>query len=165
MIFITVGTHEQQFNRIIKEIDRLKGIGKIKENVFIQSGYSDYIPKNCEWKQLISYEEMNEYMSKSRIIITHGGPGSIFQCINYGKIPIVVPRNPKYDEHVDQHQIEFTKKLEEKKSVLAVYDIKYLDNIIENYDKLSNERKNKENSNSKEFIYKFSNLIESIICR
>ena len=45
MIFVTVGTHEQQFNRLIKEVDRLVEEGIIKEEVFIQIGYSDYDPK------------------------------------------------------------------------------------------------------------------------
>lgn len=42
MIFVTVGTHEQQFNRLIKEVDRLKGTGAIDQEVFIQTGYSDF---------------------------------------------------------------------------------------------------------------------------
>ena len=80
MIFITVGTHEQQFNRLVKEVDKLKESGVIKEDVFIQLGYSDYIPKNCEWKKMISYDEMDNYIRNSRIVITHGGPGSIFSA-------------------------------------------------------------------------------------
>lgn len=35
MIFVTVGTHEQPFNRLIKEVDRLVADGKIKEKVVI----------------------------------------------------------------------------------------------------------------------------------
>ena len=31
MIFVTVGTHEQPFNRLIEEIDRLKQEGVITE--------------------------------------------------------------------------------------------------------------------------------------
>ena len=30
MIFVTVGTHEQQFNRLIKKIDELKEQGTIR---------------------------------------------------------------------------------------------------------------------------------------
>ena len=45
MIFVTVGTHEQQFNRLIEYVDRLN----LDEDVFIQTGYSTYIPKNCRW--------------------------------------------------------------------------------------------------------------------
>ena len=48
--FVTVGTHEQQFNRLIKEVDRLKGEGFIQDDVFIQTGYSNYVPKFCKWE-------------------------------------------------------------------------------------------------------------------
>ena len=42
MIFVTVGTHEQAFDRLIKYIDDLKIKGVIKEEVIIQTGYSNY---------------------------------------------------------------------------------------------------------------------------
>ena len=37
MIFVTVGTHEQQFNRLIEEIDRLKENGIIKDEVIMHT--------------------------------------------------------------------------------------------------------------------------------
>lgn len=48
MIFVTVGTHEQPFNRLIQEVDHLVETGVIKEEVFIQTGYSTYEPKFCQ---------------------------------------------------------------------------------------------------------------------
>ena len=47
MIFVTVGTHEQQFNRLIEKIDTLIESGEIKEKVIIQSGFSTYTTNNC----------------------------------------------------------------------------------------------------------------------
>ena len=35
MIFVTVGTHEQPFNRLVKCVDDLKRDGLIKEDVII----------------------------------------------------------------------------------------------------------------------------------
>ena len=55
MIFVTVGTHEQPFNRLVKKIDELKGNGTIQDDVFIQTGFSTYEPKNCQWSKLIPY--------------------------------------------------------------------------------------------------------------
>ena len=46
MIFITVGTHEQPFDRLLKCIDKLVEEGKIKEEVVCQKGYTEYEPKN-----------------------------------------------------------------------------------------------------------------------
>ena len=48
MIFVTVGTHEQPFNRLVQEIDNLKRDGVITEDVIIQTGYSTYEPKYCQ---------------------------------------------------------------------------------------------------------------------
>ena len=64
MIFVTVGTHEQQFDRLVRCVDRLKAEGKITEEVMIQTGFSSYEPKACRWSKLCSYQEMNEYMDQ-----------------------------------------------------------------------------------------------------
>ena len=64
MIFVTVGTHEQQFDRLVRCVDRLKAEGKITEEVMIQTGFSSYEPKACKWSKLCSYQEMNEYMDQ-----------------------------------------------------------------------------------------------------
>ena len=40
MIFVTVGTHEQPFNRLIEYIDNLKRDGIITEEVIMQTGFS-----------------------------------------------------------------------------------------------------------------------------
>ena len=52
MIFVTVGTHEQQFNRLIKYVDELKGSGVITEEVIMQTGFSTYEPKYWKWSKL-----------------------------------------------------------------------------------------------------------------
>lgn len=136
MIFVTVGTHEQGLDRLLMELDRLVETGEIKHEVFAQIGYSNYIPKNYEYKKLLGFDEMESYVKKSDIVITHGGPGSIFQSLQHNKIPIVVPRNPEFKEHVDNHQILFTKRLESSDKILAVYDINELEFKINKYDKL-----------------------------
>lgn len=159
MIFVTVGTHEQGFDRLIKKIDKLKEDGKITEDVFIQLGYCEYIPKNCEYKKMIGFDEMREFVSKSRIIITHGGPGSIMLPWEFGKVPIVVPRNPEFDEHVDNHQILFAKRMEKEDKIIAVYDIDDLERTISNYYNLcSNININFDNN-----INKFNDKLISII--
>ena len=58
MIFVTVGTHEQPFNRLIEFIDNLKRDGKIQEEVIMQTGFSTYEPKYCKWSKLLPYDEM-----------------------------------------------------------------------------------------------------------
>ena len=106
MIFVTVGTHEQQFNRLIRFVDELKGLGDISEDVIIQTGYCTYKPKHCQWRNLIPYKEMVSNVAKSKIVITHGGPSSFIMPLQIGKIPVVVPRRKEFDEHINNHQVE-----------------------------------------------------------
>ena len=65
MIFVTVGTHEQPFDRLLKCIDKMVEEGKIHEKVIIQKGYTDYEPQHCESSKLISYEDMQKYINEA----------------------------------------------------------------------------------------------------
>ena len=161
MIFVTVGTHEQQFNRLIKEVDRLKGEGFIQDDVFIQTGFSDYEPVHCQWKALISYDEMNRYMDEADIVITHGGPATFMGVISKGKRPIVVPRQEKFGEHVNDHQVEFVKKISREYGLIIVEDVKKL---LENLEIYYVYEQNVETHNQL-FNKKFSMEINEIVGR
>lgn len=131
MIFVTVGTHEQPFNRLIKEVDRLKKEGIITDEVFIQTGFSTYEPQYCDWKNIISYSEMEDYMNRADIIITHGGPATFMGAIAKGKKPIVVPRQEKFGEHVNDHQLEFAEQVSERfGSIVVIEEISELQNYL-----------------------------------
>ncbi|MST86822.1 exopolysaccharide biosynthesis protein [Lactobacillus porci] len=101
MIFVTVGTHEQPFNRLIEKMDELVGKGEIKEKVVVQYGFSTYEAKHCEMHKMMSFDEMQQTFKDARIVITHGGPSSFVEALQYGKVPIVVPRQLEFNEHVN----------------------------------------------------------------
>ncbi|MDW2797287.1 glycosyltransferase [Clostridium boliviensis] len=137
MIFATVGTHEQPFNRLLEEIDRLKETGIILEDVIIQTGYSSYEPRHCEWHKLLPYDDMVKNVERAHIVITHGGPASFIMPLQIGKIPVVVPRQYEFHEHVNDHQVEFTKAVKERYgNIIPVYDILELADVIVNYDSM-----------------------------
>lgn len=160
MIFVTVGTHEQPFNRLVKAIDDLVENGTIKEDVIIQRGYSTYEPKHCKYYNLISWEEMQKYNKEARIIITHGGPASFIDVLSLGKTPIVVPRQAKYNEHVNDHQLEFARQLVERgENIIVVEDIAKLGDAILF---LENKNCNKFASNNKNFKYKLEKNIMNL---
>ena len=164
MIFVTVGTHEQQFNRLIKEIDRLKESGIIQEDVLMQTGFSTYEPKYCEWKKMLSYNEMNEMYDKADIIITHGGPASFMKALEMKKVPIVVPRQAQFDEHVNDHQVDFVKLVEDRfNNIIGVYDIADLENVIVNFDQTLTNKNASSLSHNKEFNEKLSRLFDLYI--
>ena len=164
MIFVTVGTHEQQFNRLIREIDRLVENKTITEEVIIQTGYSTYEPKYCIWSKLLPYKDMVKNVEQARIVITHGGPSSFIMPLQIGKTPIVVPRQKKYDEHVNDHQLDFALKVEKRqKNIIVVNDIEKLEEVIVNYEDLIREYSSKVSTNNIVFNEKISVIADKLV--
>lgn len=160
MIFVTVGTHEQPFNRLVEYMDHLVRDGIIKEEVVIQTGYSTYKPKYCTWSSLYPYDKMLELVNEARIVITHGGPSSFIMPLQIGKTPIVVPRQKKFNEHVNNHQLEFCKKIfENMKNIILITDEKELNYAILNYE---NENKVNYKMNNEEFNEKFELIVNKL---
>jgi UDP-N-acetylglucosamine transferase subunit ALG13 len=130
MIFVTVGTHDQPFDRLIKKLDELVAKGKIKEKTIAQIGYCNYIPKNFEYFRFIPFEKMKKLFDSADLVITHAGVGSVFLALRKGKKVIVVPRMRKFGEHSDDHQIQVAKELEKQRMIIGVYDIEDLEEAI-----------------------------------
>ena len=70
-------------------------------------------------------------MNRADIIITHGGPATFMGAIAKGKKPIVVPRQEKFGEHVNDHQIEFAEQVSERfGNIVVVEEINELQNYL-----------------------------------
>lgn len=163
MIFVTVGTHEQPFDRLLREIDRLVETGVINEEVVVQSGFSEYEPKHCKWQKLFPYSEMTENVKKARIVITHGGPSSFIMPLQVGKIPIVVPRQKQYGEHVNDHQLDFAKAVAERQgNIILAEDISKLGEIISGYDNIIANMPAEMQSNNANFIEKLEHAVSEL---
>ena len=159
---MTVGTHEQQFDRLVRAVDELKGTGVISEPVFIQTGYCTYVPEHCEWSRFIPAPEMRERMAKADVVITHGGPSSFIEAMAAGKVPVVVPRHAKLGEHVNDHQIDFVRAVSERKGgIVPVYDTTDLAAAIEDARHLNADDTGFESHNV-EFCVELERMIEGL---
>lgn len=163
MIFVTVGTHEQPFDRLVSAIDELKGKGVICEDVIIQTGYSTYEPKYCTWSKLLPYSDMVKNVADARIVITHGGPSSFIMPLQVGKIPVVVPRQEKYGEHVNDHQVAFCTEVQARqKNILVVQDMERLCDFIVNYEEKVAQLSGGYASNNEAFNRTFCTLLKDL---
>lgn len=164
MIFVTVGTHEQPFNRVVECIDIWAGCHE--EEVVIQTGYSTYEPKNCKWQKLFSYQEMAKLVGEARIVITHGGPSSFIAPLQIGKTPIVVPRKKEYVEHVNNHQVSFAKAVAERMgTIIVVEEMDELLNVIEKYDEIVNGMNGSISSNNAKFCKELVGIVDEMVKR
>lgn len=164
MIFVTVGTHEQPFDRLIEYIDNLKRDGIITEEVIMQTGFSTYEPKHCKWSKLLPYKEMVKNVAEARIVITHGGPASFIMPLQIGKTPIVVPRQKQFNEHVNDHQVDFAKAVADRMgTIIPVTEINELKQVIENYDEVVAGMPSGMKSNNKVFNDSLEKLVTELI--
>ena len=164
MIFVTVGTHEQPFDRLVKCIDQMVADGKIKEEVIIQKGYTEYEPQNCECHKLIGYDDMKKYIADARIVVTHGGPASFVAPLSIGKIPVVVPRQYKYNEHVNDHQLDFAKEVEKRmKNIIVAENEEEIIDAIVNYEERIKNASGDISSNNKKFNEMLEEEIKKIL--
>lgn len=152
MIFVAVGTQKFQLNRLLKKIDELIETNIIKETVFAQIGNSDYKPKNYEFTRFLDKKSFNEYIRKSKTVITHSGVGTIISAINNGKPVIVFPRLAKFGEHVDDHQMDIAMSFSKQELILM---------CTEN-DKLEDLLKKSETFKFKKYISQRVNVINTI---
>ena len=129
MILITLGTQDKQFTRLLdmvqKEIDK----GNINDKVIVQAGHTKYNSKDMEIFDLIDREKFSELISKCDILITHGGVGSIITGLQNNKKVIVAPRLAKYDEHMNDHQIQITDNFSKAGYILPLYECDDLRNL------------------------------------
>lgn len=123
MIFVITGSQKFQFNRLLKKIDDLVASGELTEEVFAQTGHSDYCPQNYEYKNLLGRDEFQEWTKKSDLVITHGGTGAIIGALKSGKKVVAVPRLAQYGEHVDDHQTQLLKQFEESNLITYCMDV------------------------------------------
>ena len=162
MIFVTVGTHEQSFDRLIDYMD--KWAEEHDEEVVMQIGYSKKTPANCKWYKLIDHDEFIGYEKKARIVITHGGPCCFTEVLKNGKIPVVVPRMHKRGEHVDDHQVEITREYEKKyNNIIVVEDIEKLGEVIDNYEDIAKGKNYScAKSNNENFCKELSEIVDHL---
>jgi len=159
MIFVTLGSQKFQFNRLLRKIDDLVEEGVITEEVFAQTGASDYLPRNYRYEPFIDRVKFKEMIGCSDVIITHGGTGVIIGAVKSGKKVIAVPRLAKYGEHVDDHQLQLLHQFDELGIIVACYD---LDGLGEKVKKIRDISLNSYKSNTEVIIESIEEYLESI---
>lgn len=156
MILVILGSQMFQFNRLLKEIDRLVEKGIINDTLFAQTGASTYVPQNYRFKAFLDRAEFDDYINKSDIIISHGGTGSIITSLKAGKKVIAVARLKKFDEVVDDHQLELIQKFSEMGLIIGLNDVSQLEYTMMN---MSSTKNNSFVSNTTQIIDIIDNFI------
>ena len=106
---------------------------------------------------------MVKNVADARIVITHGGPASFIMPLQIGKTPIVVPRQHQFNEHVNDHQVEFARNVAQRMgTIIPVEDIETLGDIITNYDQIVAGMEHGMSSNNAKFNEELEKLVDEL---
>jgi UDP-N-acetylglucosamine transferase subunit ALG13 len=126
MILVTTGTNGVAFDRLLIELDDLVA----DEEVIVQHGPSALRPRGARCVEYLPFEEINRLMRAARVVVTHGGAGSVLATLSSAHRPLVVPRLAAHREAVDDHQKLFAKRLEAEGLVTVVDDPARLPELV-----------------------------------
>jgi beta-1,4-N-acetylglucosaminyltransferase len=108
MILVTVGTTD--FDPLVRRMDELAP--RLGEEVVCQIARGAYTPRNCAYFRFVPHLE--EYLHPARLVVSHGGLGSVIEVIRLGK-PLVGVSNP---DRLDLHQDDLLGTLESRNYIL-----------------------------------------------
>ena len=147
MIFVTVGTQDKTFERLFKEIERLCEAKIINEEVIAQTGCTKV---NSKYIKAYSFfekkEDYDKCLNDARVVITHGGVGSILGAIINNKKVIAVPRLSAYKEHTNDHQTQIVKRYDEDGYIIGVDNPEDIADALKKVDKFKPKKYVKDNS-------------------
>ncbi|SBT52966.1 glycosyltransferase [Micromonospora narathiwatensis] len=108
-VLAVVGTDVHRFDRLVDWLERWHA-GRPTVRVVLQYGHSR-TPRLPEARPFLGHEELQRAMAEATLVVSHGGPATITEARRTSHLPIVVPRDPAHDEHVDNHQQLFSRRL------------------------------------------------------
>ena len=132
MILVLLGTQNNSFHRLLEEIQKNIDNGKIKETVIVQKGYTKFESNEMTIYNQLPQDEIEKLIDNANLVITHGGVGSIINSIQKGKKVIAVPRLKKYNEHVNDHQLDIVKSFNESGYIIGLNDVNELEEALNN---------------------------------
>ncbi|GGL57021.1 hypothetical protein GCM10014719_68010 [Planomonospora parontospora subsp. antibiotica] len=111
LVFVTVGTDHHRFDRLMDWIEEWLAAqepGRVR--CVIQHGTSRP-PAGAECHALLPHPQVQALFAACDVVVCQGGPGSIMEAREAGRIPVVVPRVARLNEVVDDHQVAFARHL------------------------------------------------------
>lgn len=154
LILITLGTQIQQFSRLLDAVESCD----THERIVVQAGHSTYESDKMEIHGFIDMDEMEKLVGEARIVVTHGGTGSIVGALKKKKRVIACARLKKYGEHLDDHQLEIVKTFTDNGYILAFTEGDDFSSLLKQAESFEPKAYT---SNSEQFIKKLEEKIDS----
>ena len=131
MIFVTLGTQDKHFDRLLKAVYKLETDEKIVAQIGSTEFKSSKPEEKFEIHKFLSNEEFEKYMDEDRVVITHAGVGTIIYGLKKHKKMIVAARLKKYGEHVNDHQLQILQTFASEGYIIPLENFDDLPKLLE----------------------------------
>lgn len=131
MIFVTLGTQDKHFDRLLKAVYKLETNEKIVAQIGSTEFKSSKPEEKFEIHKFLSNEEFEKYMDEARVVITHAGVGTIVYGLKKHKKMIVAARLKKYGEHVNDHQLQILQTFASEGYIIPLENFDDLPKLLE----------------------------------
>ena len=131
MIFITLGTQDKHFDRLLNAVYKLETDEKIVAQIGSTEFKSSKPEEKFEIHKFLSNEEFEKYMDEARVVITHAGVGTIVYGLKKHKKMIVAARLKKYGEHVNDHQLQILQTFASEGYIIPLENFDDLPKLLE----------------------------------
>jgi UDP-N-acetylglucosamine transferase subunit ALG13 len=111
-VVVTVGVESYSFRRAF---ERLVEILPVSAEVLWQSGVTDTDGLGIQASRWVQGAKLEEAIGQADVVVSHAGVGSALTALSAGKCPVLLPREARYGEHVDDHQFEVAGLLAERR--------------------------------------------------
>jgi UDP-N-acetylglucosamine transferase subunit ALG13 len=107
-VVVTLGTEAYPFSRAVMQL--LKVLPSTAE-VLWQTGSTDVSGMGIVGHRRIPANALRTAMAEADVIVSHAGVGSSITAMDLGKVPVLLPREGRHGEHVDDHQLQVAREL------------------------------------------------------
>lgn len=137
-VFVTVGTRDESFIRLIRGVEDLVKKGVIREKVIIQMGHTKCSSDHFASFDFCDPEKIDDLILNARYVITQESAGIGTQCLKNRTRFIVMPRDYQYGELPAKSDMkeDLQDKLEELGYTKVVRNVGELEEAIKNLDTL-----------------------------
>lgn len=160
MILVLLGTQNNDFHRLLNEIEKNIENGNINEEVIVQAGFTKYKSNKMKIFDLTPKENLEKLIKQANLIITHAGVGSIEMSLEQNKKVIAVPRLKKYGEHVNDHQKEIEGEFNKRGWIVGIDDVSELNSALKKVKKFIPKKYEKPKNDK--IIYIIKTFIDKI---
>ena len=124
MIFVTVGTTD--FDELVRAMDRLAPT--LGEEVVAQIGRGTYVPAHMEFFRFAP--SLEPYYARARVVVAHGGLGTVVEVLQRG-IKLIGVSNP---DRYDRHQEDLLRTLEQRGHMIWCRSVEELPRALKEVD-------------------------------